>query len=64
MKLEVATYILRNDKNEIIIEFESNIPGKYLQKFLSENQNKWNKEKFIAFVQSFKSVKNKFSILI
>ena len=64
MKSETATYILRNDKNEIIAEFESSIPVKYLQKFLSENFNKWNKEKFIAFVESFKTVSNKFSLML
>ena len=64
MKLEIAHYILRNDKDEIIIEFESNLPVSYLQKFLHDNFNLFDKNKFVKFVSSFKDIKNKFTILI
>jgi len=38
MQKEIATYILKNDKNETLAEFESNIPASILQDYLKENQ--------------------------
>ena len=64
MREKIATYILKNDKNETIAEFESNIPAKDLQEYLKQNNNRFNKESFIKFVNSFKTVINKFSVMI
>ena len=63
MQKEIATYILKNDKNETLAEFESSIPASILQDYLKENQNRFCKETFIKFVNTFLKVTKKFTIL-
>jgi hypothetical protein len=63
MKELFATYVLKNDKNETITEFESNVSPEVLQDFLKENQNRFCKDKFIEYLKKFQRVIQKFNVL-
>ena len=61
MHSETAEYILKmSDGKEII--FESDLPGKYMNQFLKENNNVWDETKFVAFVKSFQKIIFKYSL--
>ena len=61
MNSETAEYILTmSDGSQI--KFESDLPGKYMNQFLKENNNVWNESKFIAFVNSFQKTIFKYSL--
>jgi hypothetical protein len=63
MKELFATYVLKNDKNETLAEFESNVSPEVLQDFLKENQNRFCKDKFIEYLKKFYTKIQKFSVL-
>ena len=61
MHSETAEYILKmSDGKEIV--FESDLPGKYMNQFLKENNNVWDETKFVAFVKSFQKIIFKYSL--
>ena len=64
MTNNIATWKLKNEKGELIAEFESDIPTEEFRKYLRENGNHFCRETFTKFVESFKIIKNKYNILI
>jgi len=63
MNSETAEYILTmSDGSQI--KFESDLPGKYMNQFLYENNYVWNESKFIAFVKSFQKTIFKYNLYL
>ena len=58
-----STYILKNDNNETLAEFESNITPELLQEYLKENHSRFCMESFKKFLNKFQRVIQKFSVL-
>ena len=61
MNNETAEYIITMQDGSKI-KFESNLPGKYFNLFLQENNNRFTVEKFIEFVNSFQKTIFKYSL--
>jgi hypothetical protein len=62
MKDNFATYRIETQEKEFT--FESNIPVTILQSFLRRESNRFNYQRFVSYVETFKHIKKYFVNLI
>lgn len=57
MNDNIATYHIETDK---VYNFESNIPVSMLQDFLQKEDNRFDFQRFVNYVESFRHIKKYF----